>query len=37
MRLFQEPSGDEKDHGHPTKFNTRAACESVLLQHSSST
>ena len=27
----EEPSGDEKDHGPATKFNTRAACESALL------
>lgn len=27
---YQEPSGDEKDHGPATKFNTRAACESAM-------
>jgi len=27
---YKEPSGEEKDHGPPTKFNTRAACEAAM-------
>eukprot|EP00434_Breviolum_minutum_P027703 symbB.v1.2.024504.t1/scaffold2326.1/size131277/8 len=29
---YQEPSGDEQDHGKATKFNARAACQAAMQQ-----
>lgn len=29
---YEEPSGDEQDHGKATKFNARAACQAAMQQ-----
>ncbi|CAJ1358284.1 unnamed protein product [Effrenium voratum] len=29
---YEEPSGEERDHGRPTKFNTRAACQAAMQE-----